>query len=123
MPVPSRPVTATEGAAADPKVLGAADPAGQRQQHADPVDVAGQRVEIDRDAVVGGRLAGNLDAGAPGRARVGHRLGAGEPALRVAEGDPGHDGRARRHPDLHPCPVQWMVLPPDQLGRHRCSPW
>ena len=66
------------------------------------MDVGGQRVEIDRDAVVGGRLAGNLDAGQPGRARVGHRLGAGEPALLVAEGDPGHDGSARRHPDLHP---------------------
>lgn len=99
------------------------DAGGQRQQHTHPVDGGGHRVEIHRDAVLGGRLAGNLDAGTAGRARVGHRLGAGEPALLVAEGDAGDDGTARRHPDLHPCPVQWMVLPPDQLGRHRCSPW
>lgn len=87
------------------------------------MDGVGQRVEIDRDAVLGGRLAGNLDAGAPGRTRMGHRLDAREPALLVAERHPGHDGSARRDPDLHPCAVQCVVLAPDQLGRHRCSPW
>ncbi len=109
------------GRGSRPEPAHAAAP-GQGQQHTHAVHGLGQRVEIHREAVLGGGLTGDLDAGEPRRPRVGHGVGARQPALLVAERHPGHDGPARHHTDLHTGAVQRMVLPPDQLGRHRSFP-
>lgn len=95
---------------------------GQGEQHGDPVDVLGQGLQVDGEPVVGRRLPGDVEAGKLGRAGVGDPLGAAHRAPVVAEGGPGDDGRAGRHPDLQAGLGQGVVLPPDQFGRHCVVP-
>ncbi|CAM5671357.1 hypothetical protein SCALM49S_08949 [Streptomyces californicus] len=95
---------------------------GQGEQHGDPVDVLGQGLQVDGEPVVGRRLPGDVEAGELGRAGVGDPLGAAHRAPVVAEGGPGDDGRAGRHPDLQAGLGQGVVLPPDQFGRHCVVP-
>lgn len=94
----------------------------QCEQHREAVGVLGQRRQVDGEPVVGRDLLGDLEAGQGGCAGVGHPSGAGCAALCVAQHRACHDRLAGRDPDLQSGPGQWMVLSPDQLGRHRRSP-
>ncbi|CAM5531644.1 hypothetical protein SALBM217S_07711 [Streptomyces griseoloalbus] len=95
---------------------------GQGEQHADAVDGVGHGVQVDREPVVGGRLARHLQAGLHGGARMGHPLRAVDPSVLVAECGGGRDRCAGRDPDLQTGLGQRVVLPPHQLGRHRVGP-
>lgn len=59
-----------------------------------------QGIQIEREAVVGRRLLGDLEAGQGGRARVGHPFDAPDLALLVTERGPGHDRPSGRYADL-----------------------
>lgn len=98
-----------------------ADSCGQRQHDADPVHDGRHGVQVHREAVIRGGLAGDLQAGQRGHARMGHPLDAVDSAALVAENGRRHDGLAGRDPDLEPDLGERVVLPPHQLGRHRLS--
>ncbi|GDY52735.1 hypothetical protein SVIO_033580 [Streptomyces violaceusniger] len=100
----------------------AADARRQREQHGDPVDVLGHRVEVHGEPVGGRRLFGHLYPGQLGRGGMRDPFGAVHRAPLIAECRPGHDRIARRDPDLQTGLGQRMVLPSDQLGRHGCVP-
>ena len=139
MATPSGVVTARDGAGAEPKSGGAAGaPRGQCEQHVHPVHLLRHGAQVHGEPVLGGGLPGHLDAGELRSAGVGQparqraavrparRRGepqvADDPALLVAEGDRGHHGGARGHPDLQSVAGQRMVLPPYQFGRHASRP-
>lgn len=98
-----------------------ADARGQREQHADPVHRRGHGVQVHREAVVGRRLPGDLQAGQRRYTGVGHPLDAGDLAALVAECGNRHDRPAGRDPDLEADLGERVVLSPHQLGRHRLS--
>lgn len=111
-----------EGGRGGAEAVGSATPLREGEQHVHQVHLLGDGVQIDMEAQTDRGPAGHLDTREDGRTGVRDPLGAAYGALRVAERGAGHDRRPGRHPDLQSGPGQGVILPRDQLGRHRLCP-